>query len=153
MEAANLTDVQPYFPHREHVNLPVGEVTLGGTATVAEDGAEGKDETEDQDKDKDDNEGNDTPKTGTGVTMEVVDGDADPLATLAAQVSNDHIYMTAYRVSLDETEPDYALTFPSQAKENDSDNLKHNLSRLNDSDALRVATATSWSSSTRLRRD
>ena len=55
-----------------------------------------------------------------------------------AQVSNDHIYMTAYRVSLDETEPDYALTFPSQAKENNADNLAHNLSRLNDSDALRV---------------
>ena len=38
-------------------------------------------------------------------------------ATEAAQVSSDRIFMTGYRVTMDEVEPSYAVTSPSRAME------------------------------------
>ncbi len=161
-----ITDVQPYFPGRKHVNLPVGTFELPG-AGDGDNAGEGEGDnagdgngeeteggepevTEPAEGEDGDGEGDgevtepeqptvpEQPAMGEGVTLDVVDSATDPVAVAAAQVTSDHLYMTAYRVSLDEVEPDYALTFPHQAKEDLADNYNNKLDMMNDSDAVRV---------------
>ena len=47
----------------------------------------------------------------TCVDVEAIDGDNDSLKLQAQQVTSDQLFMTGYRVWLNEVEPDYALTY------------------------------------------